>query len=133
MFRGAPFLICVRILKTSNILEGLNQTISLSNIDRESFTKESHLKVIRKVIVDKLNESPNRAIIFENKLENKNPMIEMDSNLFYRMIENILKNSLIYTAGQITVTISDAEDEIIITISDEGEGVPENILEKINN
>ena len=57
----------------------------------------------------------------------------MDSNLFHRMIENILKNSLIYTAGQITVTISDAEDEIIITISDDGEGVPENILEKINN
>lgn len=122
-----------QVLKISNILEGLNLTISLSNIDRENFTKESPLKVIRKVIVDKLNESSEREIIFENKLENKNPMIEMDSNLFYRMIENILKNSLIYTAGKITVAISDADDEIIITISDEGEGVPEKILEKIDN
>lgn len=122
-----------QVLKISNILEGLNLTISLSNIDKENFTKENPLKVIRKVIIDKLNESPNKEIIFENKLEIKKPMIEMDSNLFYRMIENILKNSLIYTAGKITVTISDAGNEIIITISDEGEGVPENILEKINN
>ena len=55
----------------------------------------------------------------------------MDPNLFYRMLENILKNSLIYTDGEIKVTISDYENILIITILDEGEGVAEDIIRKI--
>lgn len=122
-----------QVIKISNILEGLNLTISLSNIDKESFREESPLKVIRKLIVDKLNENPEREIIFKNNIKNQNVKIKMDSNLFYRMLENILKNSLIYTEGKIMVKISDSEDALIISIIDEGGGVSENIIEKIYN
>lgn len=121
-----------QVLKISNILEGLNLTMSLSNIEKESFTMESPLKVIRKLIVDKLNENRERKIIFDNNLKDQNIKIKMDHNLFYRMLENILKNSLIYTDGEIKVIISDDKDSLNIKILDEGEGIPENILDKIN-
>ena len=121
-----------QVLKISNILEGLNLTMSLSNIEKESFTMESPLKVIRKLIVDKLNENRERKIIFDNNLKDQNIKIKMDPNLFYRMLENILKNSLIYTDGEIKVIISDDKDSLNIKILDEGEGIPENILDKIN-
>ena len=120
-----------QVLKISNILESLNLTLSLSNIDKENFSEENPLKVIRKLIVDKLNENPDREIIFENNIKNQNIKIKMDPNLFYRMLENILKNSLIYTDGEIKVTISDYENILIITILDEGEGVAEDIIRKI--
>ncbi|WP_311564492.1 sensor histidine kinase [Peptoniphilus duerdenii] len=122
-----------QVLKISNILEGLNLTMSLSNIEKESFTMESPLKVIRKLIVDKLNENRERKIIFDNNLKDQNIKIKMDPNLFYRMLENILKNSLIYTDGEIKVIISDDKDSLNIKILDEGKGIPENILDKINN
>ncbi|EFM25140.1 ATPase/histidine kinase/DNA gyrase B/HSP90 domain protein [Peptoniphilus duerdenii ATCC BAA-1640] len=121
-----------QVMKISNILEGLNLTMSLSNIEKESFTMESPLKVIRKLIVDKLNENRERKIIFNNNLKDQNIKIKMDPNLFYRMLENILKNSLIYTDGEIKVIISDDKDSLNIKILDEGEGIPENILDKIN-
>ncbi len=121
-----------QVLKISNILEGLNLTMSLSNIEKESFTMGSPLKVIRKLIVDKLNENRERKIIFDNNLKDQNIKIKMDPNLFYRMLENILKNSLIYTDGEIKVIISDDKDSLNIKILDEGEGIPENILDKIN-
>lgn len=121
-----------QVVKISNILEGLNLAISLSNIDNDNFREESPLKVIRKLIVDKLNEAPEREIIFENNIKNQNINIKMDPNLFYRMLENILKNSLIYTNGKIKVTISDFEDILIITILDEGGGISESIIRKIN-
>lgn len=121
-----------QVMKISNILEGLNLTMSLSNIEKESFTMESPLKVIRKLIVDKLNENRERKIIFDNNLKDQNIKIKMEPNLFYRMLENILKNSLIYTDGEIKVTISDDKDSLNIKILDEGEGIPENILDKIN-
>ncbi|MDU1027874.1 MAG: HAMP domain-containing sensor histidine kinase [Clostridiales bacterium] len=121
-----------QVVKISNILEGLNLAISLSNIDNDNFREESPLKVIRKLIVDKLNEAPEREIIFENNIKNQNINIKMDPNLFYRMLENILKNSLIYTNGKIKVTISDFEDILIITILDEGGGISESVIRKIN-
>lgn len=120
-----------QVQKISNILEGLNLTMSLSNIDKEDFKEENPLKLIRKLIVDKLNENPTRDLIFENKLENQNKMIKMDPTLFYRMLENILKNSLVYTDGKITVTISDPKESLIIRILDEGEGISENIIKKV--
>ncbi|WP_072469777.1 sensor histidine kinase [Urinicoccus massiliensis] len=120
-----------QVLKISTILEGLNLTLSLSKLDRESFTEENPLKVIRKLIVDKLNENPTREIIFESKINNPNLRIKMDPNLFYRMLENILKNALSYTGGQIRVTISDPENKLIIRISDQGKGISEDVLEKI--
>lgn len=121
-----------QVLKISNILEGLNLTLSLSNINKENFREENLIKVIRKLIVDKLNENPNREIIFENKVEDKNIKLKMEENLFYRMLENILKNSLIYTDGKIKLTISDSNDKLEIKIIDQGRGVSEKIIEKIN-
>ena len=120
-----------QVLKISNILEGLNLTLSLSNIDKENFKLESPLKVIRKLIVDKLNENPGREIIFESKLKDQNIKINMDANLFYRMLENILKNALIYTEGKIQVKISDDNSNLLISILDEGGGISENSIEKI--
>ncbi|WP_039914094.1 sensor histidine kinase [Anaerococcus hydrogenalis] len=120
-----------QVLKISNILEGLNLTLSLSNIDRENFSKESPIKIIRKLIVDKLNENPKKEIIFDNRMKNQDIKIKMDPILFYRMLENILKNSLTYTNGKITLIISDSNHIINITILDEGSGLDENIIEKI--
>ena len=121
-----------QILKISNILEGLNLTMSLANIDKENFEAKSPLKVIRKVIVDKLNENPEREIVFENRLRDPDIKIKMDPTLFYRMVENILKNSLAYTDGKIELIISSPDNQLIIKVLDQGCGVDDDIIKKIN-
>lgn len=122
-----------QVLKISNILEGLNLTMSLANIDKENFESKSPLKVIRKVIVDKLNENPKREIIFENRLRDPDIKIKMDPTLFYRMVENILKNSLAYTEGKIELIISNPDNQLIIRVLDQGCGVDEDIIKRIND
>lgn len=122
-----------QVLKISNILEGLNLTMSLANIDKENFESKNPLKVIRKVIVDKLNENPKREIIFENRLRDPDIKIKMDSTLFYRMVENILKNSLAYTEGKIDIIISNPDNQLIIRVLDQGCGVDEDIIKRIND
>ena len=121
-----------QVLKISNILEGLNLTMSLSNIDKKDFKSKNPVKIIRKVIVDKLNENPDREIIFENKLEVRDLKIRMDENLFYRMLENILKNSLTYTEGEILVRLTNPDGKLIITISDQGSGISYDLIRRIN-
>lgn len=122
-----------QVLKISNILEGLNLTMSLANIDKENFEAKSPLKVIRKVIVDKLNENPKREIIFENRLRDPDIKIKMDPTLFYRMVENILKNSLAYTEGKIELIISNPDNQLRIKVLDQGCGVDEDIIKRIND
>lgn len=122
-----------QVLKISNILEGLNLTMSLANIDKENFEAKSPLKVIRKVIVDKLNENPKREIIFENRLRDPDIKIKMDPTLFYRMVENIIKNSLAYTEGKIDLIISNPDNQLIIRALDQGCGVDEDIIKRIND
>ena len=122
-----------QVLKISNILEGLNLTMSLANIDKENFEAKSPLKVIRKVIVDKLNENPEREIVFENRLRDPDIKIKMDSTLFYRMVENIIKNSLAYTEGKIDIIISNPDNQLIIRVLDQGCGVDEDIIKRIND
>lgn len=122
-----------QVLKISNILEGLNLTMSLANIDKENFEAKSPLKVIRKVIVDKLNENPKREIIFENRLRDPDIKIKMDPTLFYRMVENIIKNSLAYTEGKIELIISNSDNKLIIRVLDQGCGVDEGLIKRIND
>ena len=122
-----------QVLKISNILEGLNLTMSLANIDKENFEVKNPLKVIRKVIVDKLNENPEREIIFENRLRDPDIKLKMDPTLFYRMVENILKNSLAYTEGKIDLIISNPDNQLIIRVLDQGCGVDEDIIKRIND
>ena len=122
-----------QVLKISNILEGLNLTMSLANIDKENFESKSPLKVIRKVIVDKLNENPKREIIFENRLRDPDIKLKMDPTLFYRMVENIIKNSLAYTEGKIDIIISNPDNQLIIRVLDQGCGVDEDIIKRIND
>lgn len=122
-----------QVLKISNILEGLNLTMSLANIDKENFESKSPLKVIRKVIVDKLNENPKREIVFENRLRDPDIKLKMDPTLFYRMVENIIKNSLAYTEGKIYLIISNPDNQLIIRVLDQGCGVDEDIIKRIND
>ncbi|MDU7142598.1 MAG: HAMP domain-containing sensor histidine kinase [Anaerococcus vaginalis] len=122
-----------QVLKISNILEGLNLTMSLANIDKENFEAKSPLKVIRKVIVDKLNENPEREIVFENRLRDPDIKLKMDPTLFYRMVENIIKNSLAYTEGKIDIIISNPDNQLIIRVLDQGCGVDEDIIKRIND
>lgn len=122
-----------QVLKISNILEGLNLTMSLANIDKENFESKNPLKVIRKVIVDKLNENPKREIIFENRLRDPDIKLKMDPTLFYRMVENIIKNSLAYTEGKIDIIISNPDNQLIIRVLDQGCGVDEDIIKRIND
>ena len=121
-----------QVLKISRIIEGLNLTLSLSNIDKESFGSESPIKIIRKLIVDKLNDNSDRQIVFENLVQNQNLQLKMNPDLFYRMLENILENALIYTKGQIRVSVSDEKGQLRISLSDEGEGLSESLIKKVN-
>lgn len=120
-----------QVIKISRIIEDLNLTNSLENLSDKHFECKDPISVIRKLIVNSLNENPNKEIIFENKI-NKEIKIKMDNHLFYRMLENILNNSIKYGEGKIYINYEILYDSLIISIKNEGSPIDYSVIKRLN-
>lgn len=120
-----------QVIKISRIIEDLNLTNSLENLSDKYFEYKDPISVIRKLIVNTLNENPSEEIIFENKI-NKEIKIKMDDHLFYRMLENILNNSLEYGDGKIFINYEILQDRLVISIKNEGIPIDESIIKRLD-
>lgn len=120
-----------QVIKISRIIEDLNLTKSLENLSDKHFEYKNPISVIRKLIVNTLNENSSEEIIFENKI-NKEIKIKMDDHLFYRMLENILNNSLKYGDGKICIIYELMINKLIISIKNEGNPIEESVIKRLN-
>lgn len=120
-----------QVIKISRIIEDLNLTKSLENLSDKHFEYKDPISVIRKLIVNNLNENSSEEIIFENKI-NKEIKIKMDDHLFYRMLENILNNSLEYGDGKIFINYEILQDRLVISIKNEGIPIDESIIKRLD-
>jgi len=63
----------------------------------------------------------------------KLPDINADAGLLERTIENLISNALKFTpaGGRVSVETEDFEDRIQVSVTDTGEGIPQNFLNKV--
>ena len=119
-----------QIIKISKIIEDLNLTNSLENLSDEHFEYRDPISVIRKLIVNSLNENPSKDLIFENRI-NKEIKIKMDDHLFYRMLENILNNSIKYGTGKTYIIYDLIDKKLLISIKDEEGTIEDRVINRL--
>ena len=119
-----------QIIKISKIIEDLNLTNSLENLSDEHFEYRDPISVIRKLIVNGLNENPSKDIIFENRI-NKEVKIKMEEHLFYRMLENILNNSIKYGKGKTYLIYDLIDKKLLISIKDEEGTIEDRVINRL--
>ncbi|MFR2892547.1 sensor histidine kinase [Peptoniphilus grossensis] len=119
-----------QIIKISKIIEDLNLTSSLENLSDEHFEYRDPISVIRKLIVNSLNENPSKDIIFENRI-NKEVKIKMEDHLFYRMLENILNNSIKYGKGKTYIIYDLIDKKLLISIKDEEGIIEDRVIKRL--
>lgn len=119
-----------QIIKISKIIEDLNFTNNLENLSDKHFEYRDPISVIRKLIVNSLNENPSKEIIFENRI-NKEVKIKMDDHLFYRMLENILNNSIKYGKGKTYIIYELIEKKLLISIKDEEGMIEDRVIKRL--
>lgn len=120
-----------QIIKISKIIEDLNLTNSLENLSDKHFEYGDPISVVRKLIVNSLNENPSRNLIFENSV-NREIKIKMEDHLFYRMLENILNNSIKYGKGKIYINYENLDNNLIISIKNEGSPIEESVINRLS-
>ena len=118
------------IMRISKTIQDLNDTTRLQSIGDERFTLQNPAPILRKIIVAQLNEHEDRSILFDNQLS-EDTKIHMDSHLFARMIDNVIRNSIMYQSGDIHVECCEEENNVRMTIRDQGGGVKKEVLDRL--
>ena len=136
----APDFIKVSLNETNRMMRMVTDLLHLSRIDNET----SHLDVelinftaFITFILNRFDKMRSQDQEKKYELVRDYPItsvwIEIDTDKMTQVIDNILNNAIKYSpdGGKITVTMKTTDDQMILSISDQGLGIPKEDLPKI--
>ena len=136
----APDFIKVSLDETNRMMRMVTDLLHLSRIDNETSHLDVELINFTAFITFILNRFDKMKSQDEEKkyeLMRDYPItsvwIEIDTDKMTQVIDNILNNAIKYSpdGGKITVNMKTTDDQMILSISDQGLGIPKEDLPKI--
>ena len=136
----APDFIKVSLNETNRMMRMVTDLLHLSRIDNETSHLDVELINFTAFITFILNRFDKMRSQDEDKkyeLVRDYPInsvwIEIDTDKMTQVIDNILNNAIKYSpdGGKITVSMKTTDDQMILSISDQGLGIPKEDLPKI--
>lgn len=85
------------------------------------------------LVIEKLQPSTQKKIIYESK--NELPICKIDNGLIEQVLQNIISNAIQYTPDNTTITVEAAlsNNNLVICVNDNGNGIPANLLREVFN
>ncbi|WP_140801100.1 cell wall metabolism sensor histidine kinase VicK [Streptococcus mutans] len=134
----APSFIKVSLDETNRMMRMITDLLSLSRIDNQT----SHIDVeltnftaFMNYILDRFDQiqsqqSTNKVYEIIRDYPDKSVWIEIDTDKMTQVIDNILNNAIKYSpdGGKVTVTMQTTDTQLILSISDQGLGIPKKDL-----
>ena len=118
----APSFIKVSLDETNRMMRMITDLLSLSRIDKN-------------YILDRFDQiqsqqSTNKVYEIIRDYPDKSVWIEIDTDKMTQVIDNILNNAIKYSpdGGKVTVTMQTTDTQLILSISDQGLGIPKKDL-----
>ncbi|MEH7123475.1 cell wall metabolism sensor histidine kinase WalK [Bacillus sp. JJ1532] len=132
----APKFLDVTQTETERMIRLVNDLLQLSKMDsRELSLKKEWIDVIRfyNRIIDRFELSKQQNVTFERKLPDHSAFVEMDGDKLTQVIDNIISNALKYSpeGGKITFRLEEQNEFVVISVSDQGVGIPKENINKI--
>lgn len=136
----APSFVKVSLDETNRMMRMITDLLNLSRFDNENIQLELELVNFTAFITFILNRfdqmkqqetKKNYTILRDYPL--KPIWIEIDTDKISQVIDNVVNNAIKYSpdGGNITISMKTTETQLIISISDEGLGIPKVDLPKI--
>lgn len=109
-----------------------NDLIESLSGEREIYYENTNISIELSKICDNFIPVFDTKNIVINKIIEENVIVKTDLGLFNRIIHNVLSNSYYYSEENTSVTVSlTKSDDLIIKISDEGIGIPNEYINKV--
>ncbi|WP_299798521.1 ATP-binding protein [uncultured Shewanella sp.] len=110
------------VKEMENLLQELLTYASLESQGKEVQFEHCDLSVLTKQTIDRLSSTVSAPIVFENS---ENPVYLMgDPSLIERAIQNLITNAQRFGRQAIKVKISQSQEQVSLSITDDGQGIP---------
>ncbi|QKS73091.1 cell wall metabolism sensor histidine kinase WalK [Paenalkalicoccus suaedae] len=130
----APQFLEVTANETDRMIRLVNDLLQLSKMDSKDYNMNVatiHAPQLINQVVDRFEMSTkNQAIDFKRKIVDEPIAIKGDRDKLMQLMDNIVSNAVKYSpeGGSITVSLKQEKDRIVVSVKDEGVGIPkENI------
>ncbi len=132
----APNFLNVVQNETERMIRLVNDLLQLSKMDSRDYKLSKEwvdVVVFFNRIIDRFELTKEENIIFERTLPDKAVLVELDPDKLTQVIDNIISNALKYSpaGGRVSFKIKEKEDEVILSVSDQGMGIPKGKVRKI--
>ncbi|MGT2801931.1 two-component system, OmpR family, sensor histidine kinase VicK [Streptococcus henryi] len=135
----APSFIKVSLDETNRMMRMISDLLNLSRIDNQTIQLDiemTNFTAFMTSILNRFDQIKNQNTISGKHYEiiRDYPLtsiwIEIDTDKMTQVLDNILNNAIKYSpdGGQITVSMKTTDSQLIISISDEGLGIPKKDL-----
>ena len=132
----APNFLEVTRTETERMIRLVNDLLQLSKLDSTDYrlSKEwVNFVDFFDRIIDRFEMAKDQNVSFKRKLPSQAIFVEIDEDKMTQVLYNIISNALKYSpeGGQVTFSIKEEEEKIIVSVSDEGVGIPKENIGKI--
>ncbi|WP_313805171.1 cell wall metabolism sensor histidine kinase WalK [Cytobacillus sp.] len=132
----APNFLEVTQNETERMIRLVNDLLQLSKMDSKDYrlTKEwIDLISFYNRIIDRFELTKHQNVIFDRRLPDHAAFVEIDADKLTQVLDNIISNALKYSpeGGKVTFRVEEKLDMIIVSVSDQGVGIPKENIDKI--
>jgi two-component system, OmpR family, sensor histidine kinase VicK len=132
----APNFLEVTRTETERMIRLVNDLLQLSKMDSTDYrlSKEwVNFVDFFDRIIDRFEMSKEQNVSFQRLLPTHAIFVEIDEDKMTQVLYNIISNALKYSpeGGQVTFSIKEEEEKIVVSVSDEGVGIPKENIYKI--
>ncbi|PWW31049.1 PAS/PAC sensor signal transduction histidine kinase [Cytobacillus oceanisediminis] len=132
----APNFLDVTQNETERMIRLVNDLLQLSKMDSKDYnlTKEwIDFIFFYNRIIDRFEMTKQQNVTFERRLPDHSAFVEIDEDKLTQVLDNIISNALKYSpeGGKVTFNIEEKDEFIIVSVSDQGVGIPKENIDKI--
>jgi len=132
----APKFLQVTQEETERMIRLVNDLLQLSKMDSKDYRLEKdwiNFTDYFNRIIDRFELTKVPSIIINRVIPKKSIFVEFDQDKMTQVLDNLISNALKYSpeGGTITCQVEEHDKEIIVSISDEGVGIPKDSINRI--
>lgn len=132
----APSFLQITQNETERMIRLVNDLLQLSKMDSKDYRLSKGWVNFNKFynhIIDRFEMTKNDDIIFIRDIPKENYYVDIDEDKITQVLYNIISNSIKYSpeGGKVTFRVRTADNFIVVSISDQGMGIPKNVVDKI--
>lgn len=132
----APKFLNVTQTETERMIRLVNDLLQLSKLDSHDyrFSKDVvNFTEFYQHIIDRFEMAKEQKIEFVRRLPKHPIYVYIDPDKITQVLDNIISNAIKYSpeGGTITFSLEQHEEEIVVSVKDEGVGIPKDNVKKI--